>query len=549
MKITILNGTTKNPLQTIGERAGICWGGDITDKDKNIKRAIDCIKSGHCFDGNTSILTEKGFIKFSDYKGERVYQFDRDTSLKGLVTPEHIIRTDYSGTVYNYRSTLGTIVTDEHRMFGKLIDGIKDLKKNDYDIFLPNSKPKSSRSSYASNGERRFLVPSCSNNNICKDNNYFYGCLVGFWLGDGCIGQRAPLKFHLRKQRKIDYLKFLAEKNKLDFIKCASDKYNLYSKESKLGQLFDNQYVKNGAKYISGVEDVARLSFYYGVIDGLINSDGCIKSTGVAFYNKSNYLIEWLLNYGCLLGYNVKEICGNRNGTRCVWFRRCNKINVNDCRKKKDFVRIYKVIQKPMYCVSVPSGLIMVKGDNGQTFICGNCRPLEYVSVEFVVEDMSARAIRELYTHIAGGPTRLQASTRYVDYDNFSYYTPTGNEDLKKLYDEAMKSAAHYYKLLIEEGMKKEDAANLLPLGMMSKVVMKTNLRMIENLMNQRLCTRAYKEMRAFAILLSIQLSEIGDEWEQIVKNLFVPKCKKVGYCTEAKCCGLSEKKEIEWRK
>ncbi len=177
----------------------------------------------------------------------------------------------------------------------------------------------------------------------------------------------------------------------------------------------------------------------------------------------------------------------------------------------------------------------------------GHGRVLEYVSVEFVVEDMSARAIRELYTHIAGSPTRLQASTRYIDYDNFSYYTPTENKDLKKLYDEAMESAAHYYRLLLEAGMKKEDAANVLPLGMMSKVVMKTNLRMIENLMNQRLCTRAYKEMRAFATLLSIQLSEIDDEWKQVSKNLFVPKCMKVGLCTETKCCGLSKKKEIEW--
>lgn len=179
----------------------------------------------------------------------------------------------------------------------------------------------------------------------------------------------------------------------------------------------------------------------------------------------------------------------------------------------------------------------------------GHGRVLEYVSVEFVVEDMSARAIRELYTHIAGGPTRLQASTRYIDYDNFSYYTPTENEDLKKLYDEAMESAAHYYRLLLEKGMKKEDAANELPLGMMSKVVMKTNLRLIQNLMGQRLCARAYKEMRIFALTLKTELCCIDNEWRQISKNLFLPKCQQVGYCTESKCCGLSDKKEIEWRK
>lgn len=82
---------------------------------------------------------------------------------------------------------------------------------------------------------------------------------------------------------------------------------------------------------------------------------------------------------------------------------------------------------------------------------------------------------------------------------------------------------------------------------MMSKVVMKTNLRMIQNLMGQRLCTRAYKEMRDFAKLLRQYLYDTDDEWRQIAKNLFLPKCQQIGYCTEAKCCGLSEKKEIKW--
>lgn len=46
-KITILPETTKNPITLIGERAGICFGADITDDLKNLKRGIDCIESGH----------------------------------------------------------------------------------------------------------------------------------------------------------------------------------------------------------------------------------------------------------------------------------------------------------------------------------------------------------------------------------------------------------------------------------------------------------------------------------------------------------------------
>lgn len=179
--------------------------------------------------------------------------------------------------------------------------------------------------------------------------------------------------------------------------------------------------------------------------------------------------------------------------------------------------------------------------------ISGHGRVLEYVSIEFVVEDISARAVRELYTHIGGSPTRLQASTRYITYDNFNYYTPTENPELKKLYEEAMLSASRYHDKLLEAGMSKEDAANLLPLGMATTVVMKTNLRMIENLMNQRLCSRAYKEMRLFAKELGKALFDIDNEWEQIVKNLFVAKCLKQGFCSETKSCGMTMVRKFNW--
>ena len=45
--ITILPETTKNPITLIGKRAGICYGSDISDDEKNYKRGLDCINSGH----------------------------------------------------------------------------------------------------------------------------------------------------------------------------------------------------------------------------------------------------------------------------------------------------------------------------------------------------------------------------------------------------------------------------------------------------------------------------------------------------------------------
>ena len=46
----------------------------------------------------------------------------------------------------------------------------------------------------------------------------------------------------------------------------------------------------------------------------------------------------------------------------------------------------------------------------------GHGRALEYPQVYLVIQGFSARVEREIYTHIAGSPTRTQASTRYIKY-------------------------------------------------------------------------------------------------------------------------------------
>ena len=61
-------------------------------------------------------------------------------------------------------------------------------------------------------------------------------------------------------------------------------------------------------------------------------------------------------------------------------------------------------------------GIDCLQNQHGRTF--------EFPDVYMVLDGYSARVIREWYTHIGGMPTRLQASTRYIDYDNFKYVVP-----------------------------------------------------------------------------------------------------------------------------
>ena len=46
-KITILPETIKNPISLAGKMAGVAYGSDITNDEKNYKRGLQCIKDGH----------------------------------------------------------------------------------------------------------------------------------------------------------------------------------------------------------------------------------------------------------------------------------------------------------------------------------------------------------------------------------------------------------------------------------------------------------------------------------------------------------------------
>ena len=182
-------------------------------------------------------------------------------------------------------------------------------------------------------------------------------------------------------------------------------------------------------------------------------------------------------------------------------------------------------------------GMDCIKANHGRT--------LEYVNVEMIIDDYSARVIREWYTHVGGDPTRLQASTRYIDYTKnggFGYVVPktiSNNVDALMKYEEVMRKINDTcYELEKEYGIPREDSAMLLPLGMTTKIVDKRNLRNLVDMSHQRMCTRAYWEYRELFRDICNALKDVSDEWKWIVENLFMPKCEMLGYCPENRSCG-----------
>jgi len=116
-------------------------------------------------------------------------------------------------------------------------------------------------------------------------------------------------------------------------------------------------------------------------------------------------------------------------------------------------------------------GVMCIKQNHGETS--------EFSEIIFETDEYSARCLRELLRSRIS--TKLQSSTRYINYENMDFYTPdsiSNDPEVKGIYDNVMNYIAITYKKLIEDyNIPKQDVANMLPLGMKSKVVFKCNLR------------------------------------------------------------------------
>ena len=172
----------------------------------------------------------------------------------------------------------------------------------------------------------------------------------------------------------------------------------------------------------------------------------------------------------------------------------------------------------------------------------------ELPDVYVVIDGYSAKCIRELYTHIGGSPTRLQASTRYIDYtstdmiDVVTPHTVEKNQIAKIIWDTAIYNITKAMNDLKDLGIPNEDLTGLLPINYCTEMVWKVNLRTLINFFNMRMCTRAYWEIRELCDDLKKELSNYSEEWNTLCK-LFTPKCEQLGYCPEKHSCGRKKKK------
>lgn len=354
------------------------------------------VASQHCYTRNSMVLTEKGWIYWYAYNGEKVAVIDANGSFIGFETPKRVIKHYYTGNFYYYPS-LGLEVTDGHRMYGIFREGKNDFYNSTaYDTFVCGQPYKDNNGRQKTLGERMFKVPKhCT---ISTHTNPFYE-LVGFWLGDGCYQSQTinKLVFHLKKKRKIEYLKKLCEELGYTFEIGKSDYYKVCSPQ--IGAEF-NQLFYHGGKCIPNMYKADDAIAIKSIILGLINSDGSkgINTKTITFTSTSLAIIQWLNNVAAIGGFTVsfRGVCHEtpvHNTIYKILLLDTDYTINNDSRNPDSKVRITNKTED-VYCVTVSTGLILVKGDNGVTSICGNCAMLEQGTVYIKVSTEEVELIR-----------------------------------------------------------------------------------------------------------------------------------------------------------
>lgn len=218
-------------------------------------------------------------------------------------------------------------------------------------------------------------------------------------------------------------------------------------------------------------------------------------------------------------------------------------------------ITIIRADEKPISLTGQVAGICYGKPTDGKDadsdykrglscFKTNHGRTEEFPDIIIRTDGYSARCVREIYTHISG-VSRLQESTRYIDMNAFSYFTPPSvekNKKAKMAYEMLMSFVKATYKVLLEEGIPVEDTANVLPLAYNSSFILKINARALLHFADERFCSRAYIEIRQFGRELQAALRDYSPEWATIAE-MMSPKCQRLGYCPEAKSCGLMPKR------
>ena len=211
---------------------------------------------------------------------------------------------------------------------------------------------------------------------------------------------------------------------------------------------------------------------------------------------------------------------------------------------------LYVCAEAAAACYDSEPDLKIIKG----CIRSGHQSVLEHCSFTFRVEGISRVCSHQIVRHRIASYS--QQSQRYVTYDDLDWALDGVPAELKEELGYYCDNALAEYKLMISKGVRTEDARDVLPNATPTVIYITFNLRAFMHFCNERMCSRASKEIHDVANAMVREVlaaQQISDEEKEILTTVLVPKCEagQLKACPESAkdCCGRHKPiKDFVWR-
>lgn len=485
-----------------------------------------------CYDAETEVLTADGWKFWPDVtERDRFATIDPTTRVISYHQPVRLVRYRHVGRMYRVESEqVDLLVTPDHRMLACPTTTRDGRKRETYSLLTAESLGATSHA-YLKAGEwAGGWWAKCPGRDVLA--------LLGFAIGDGYIPERGAgvISFHLRRERKIAWLKSLCERLKSAGFRLYAnelrDKYTVAidTDDSLTRHLFATVYDDDREKVIPpGVLLGASRDGLEGLFEGLMQSDGHESPTGDSFDTTSPALVGQFQQLCLHIGL-AANVCytygperrtssyGDKPLTRVNVIRRKLRPEVNKwagCDGRTSWVDGW---EGEVFCAEVPNNTLYVRR-NGLPVWSGNS-VLEHAVWNLLITGVSRSLTHELVRHRAGfGFSQL--SQRYVDESVAEYVEPdviANDPELHEIWLDAVGHAhAAYVKLADRLARKRYEkvtdqtarrkaarqaARSVLPNATETKIFVTANARALRHFLEARGSRHADPEIRTLAVLV-----------------------------------------------
>lgn len=340
---------------------------------KDLARSEKLLDAGHmCFDDQTEVLTKNGWTAWPQVVADdNLFAVDPLTKSGNFEKPSKLHSYDVEENMYHVKGQqLDLKVTLNHRM-------VVSARKNDgswspfgFDVAGGLiGKPRRYLKSAMYDGHSD--VPT-------YERSASFMRLLGFFIGDGYALAGNQARFHLKKKRKIEYLKSLGFQIK----SLASDHFAVVA--DGIGEWFrTNCYDEDGSKILpKWVLDLTEADSF-AVFDGLRNSDGSNKRKTWVYDGTSKQVIDMLqalLHVHGKVGSITRRMYGD--GVTCmrvnVSDRTTPRVETEQSGRALTYSEAIVPYKGRVYCATVSTGALLVRR-NSIVSVSGNS-PFEHAA-------------------------------------------------------------------------------------------------------------------------------------------------------------------------